>query len=233
MLSFLKRMVINPEGSDDRALDTYIHFDPIETEMELYPANGAPPKPILVGVPSWRAKNKFRNQVDDYLNMMKTEIERLSGFNMEQNNLFPEELCVLHKTPDRVVAIPKQALWVNMAYLFKHGWVPLRSNLGFALAVRGYRPQDYNMKLGGAKSSRHLWFQALDIYPGPNENTAENRFRLVNEAVRLYVESGKEHKIGLGIYGSKYSPSHIHLDAGWKQRNWGVASHFISKYRKR
>jgi len=97
--------------------------------------------------------------------------------------------------------------------------------MGVPLSLRGYRPPDYNKAVGGAPSSTHLWFAALDLYP-----PSADRSRLGLEGAKLYLKHSGE-AIGLGIYG-KPNPSDIHLDTGKSRRTWRETNYFLDKLKE-
>jgi len=89
--------------------------------------------------------------------------------------------------------------------------IALQRRFGKGLAISsGYRSPEYNAKVGGARKSRHMKGDAVDIPTG--DMSMAERLRLINTASELGFT-------GIGIYGDS-----IHLDTG-KRRAWGPSYH--------
>ncbi|MCH9680371.1 MAG: hypothetical protein K0V04_02970 [Deltaproteobacteria bacterium] len=128
------------------------------------------------------------------------------------------------------IAIPPPAYWPRMALTLREVFMPLREAMGVPLAVRGYRPPDYNRAVGGAPKSRHQAFEALDIRVAGSHSTAGRRRELAERTAALYRERGGALKLGFGAYGYPI-PGNVHVDTGHQRRAWRDASRFVSHQR--
>lgn len=210
----------------DSPLDPYEHVLPIHTQPDLVPANGYLTRAIAAGDPDKDPKVRtLLAELDAYL-------EHATGKTMQEMHTSARELCTMWKTPGQAVAIPHRSFWINMAYLLLHVWLPIRTEMGIPLWPRGFRPPDYNLRVGGAKLSKHIIFAALDIYVNQGDSDLETRTQLAFAGARVYMLSAQKIKMGLKVYGTVRNPSHIHVDAGqWKGRPWieGAAPAFIKQ----
>lgn len=167
------------------------------------------PQALWVGPPS-----EAESQLEDLEAFLEGELGARVGWTAR-------ELCTLPKTPGRHVAIPHRSLWANMipTLVVYHD---LRRELDVPFSLRGYRPPDYNRKVGGSRNSTHQWFGALDVYaPVPN------RQELARAAAR-YWHADPGLPLGLGIYGHPFS-SNIHIDVGLRRRTWAQAKTWIAE----
>lgn len=131
------------------------------------------------------------------------------------------EVTRLRKAPGTVYAIPPLSLWDRMLRTLRDVAEPLREVYGGPLRVlNGYRPTDYNEAVSGAKGSRHLYFEALDL-------TADDMQRLREVAADFFVENPTL-SIGLGLYRGN-----IHVDIGYRRRFWGSQQGEIAEARRR
>ena len=176
--------------------------------------SGAPPKPIAVGDPK-------DPELASLLQQMRDEWAS-SGVRVDWFD--PVELTTMRKAPGRPVAIPPREYWQRMARTLLVVQ-ELRAELGPLTVYNGYRPADYNKAVGGAKGSRHQWFEAVDMYPTSGE--AAQRRTLARAAALLFLRRGHELAMGFGVYGTN-TPS-VHVDTGHKRRTWGDAQHFIDQ----
>ena len=167
------------------------------------PKDGPPPDQIAVGQPSDPAIARWLDQLDAYLSR---EVPR-EGWSAR-------ELTTMPKAPGAPVAIPPRSLWGNMVPTLRL-LGELRRRMGNEpLALRAYRPPDYDRAVAGGGTSLHTYFAAIDIrHP--------DRRRLASTAARLVLDRPDE-SIGFGVYGAgpSGSPSNIHLDTGWRRRTW-------------
>jgi hypothetical protein len=119
------------------------------------------------------------------------------------------EVCKLRKAPTLTYAIPPLTLWDRMIRTLREVAEPLREAYGKPLRVlNGYRDSSYNTAVGGAKGSRHLYFEALDL-------TADDMPKLRRVVAVMYLERAAE-PIGVGLYRGN-----IHIDYGYRRRHWG------------
>ncbi len=161
-------------------------------------------RPIAVGVPG-----------DPKVAALLTEMNQFLAKNgVDTSVASAREFTLLPKTPEKVSAIPPREYWPAIATLLREVFVPLRKRMGMPLEIRGFRPVDYNAKVGGARYSRHIYATAMDIYVAPPNATTENKNRLKLEAASIYLNR-PDLKIGFGAYNSN-----VHLDWGWKRRTW-------------
>lgn len=222
-----------PLTHSDDPNDPYEHTDDIDVSGQFEPYNGELPKPIHAGIPrSTRGRPFAGDPTDALLIEMEAYFRTIHELDLDKHFISADELCTMPKTPGKACAIPHRMLWSNMAYLLKNVWVELREDLGVPLTVRAYRPPDYNAAVRGEKGSRHQWFQAMDIYVNTPQATLQRRKMLVEAAADIYITRGLQIKMGFGVYGSRSSPSHIHVDAGWQRRTWGEAAYFVSRKKK-
>lgn len=175
---------------------------PIKVYASEYPpGEGTPPGAWIVGFPG-----------DPEIDELLLEMEELFlDAGVPPIGWTAEEITRMPKAPGQPVAIPPPGMWPNMIPTLAL-YVELREEMGVPLALRGYRPPDYNEAVGGEDRSLHQWFAALDVYP----TSGEDRDLLGWEAAELFVDSDEE--VGLGIYG--VPPGNIHIDTGWRSRIW-------------
>ena len=80
------------------------------------------------------------------------------------------------------------------------------------LAGGGYRNADFNEKLDGAKSSRHLIAQAMDVRPLKSNNFGEIKvIKALTEKLLAEKLLKTESHLGIGIY-DRCEKSFIHID---------------------
>lgn len=169
-----------------------------------------PPDPIAVGVPGKDA------QVDALLSEMDAYFQQHGV-----RHFTALEVTLMRKTPSRSVAIPPRAYWGRMLRTLLAA-EDLRSDLGMPLhVIGGFRPSDYNKRVGGAAGSRHQWFEAIDALPQPSNG--QTRKQLALAAAKMHNERGTELKMGLGVYGGTTIPNNIHMDTGHQKRTWANA----------
>lgn len=128
-----------------------------------------------------------------------------------------------------VYAVPPRSAWPRMAYTILTVAQPLRAQLDLPFYIRGYRPPAYNAAVKGASRSRHMWFEALDLYIPSDLATPTRQRALALAAARLYTSRGAQTQMGLGVYDKDGNgiPSNIHVDAGFRHRSWREAPAFI------
>ena len=205
------------ESAEDDPADLRVVYDAIESadEDSLFKGNARSIKPVAVGVPSSRSGGLAGSPVDTWLVRLQLWLEKKLGFKLIDVHLFVEELCTMRKTAGRQCAVPHPILWPNMLFWIRNVWVTIRTAVGFPLQILNmYRPNDYNLAVGGAENSIHTKAGAGDLLPSDSYNTSKNRWVLVDSASDLAVNKGKELKMGFGVYGAPKAPSDIHLDAG-------------------
>ncbi|TGK35012.1 peptidase M15 [Leptospira gomenensis] len=101
-------------------------------------------------------------------------------------------------------AIPPRSLWPNILPTLRVIRDLIVPSIGSVTVVSGFRESEYNEKAGGAKSSRHRLFSALDMIP----DRKTDRHSLTDSLLELWQQKGSERKIGLGLY----SRNRFHID---------------------
>jgi hypothetical protein len=97
--------------------------------------------------------------------------------------------------------LPPRALWENIAPVAKAADLA-RAELGSAMRIlSAYRSPEYNLAVGGARFSRHLQFDALDL--APVNGQVATLHRILVRLRRAGIFTG-----GIGRY-----PSFVHIDA--------------------
>lgn len=91
----------------------------------------------------------------------------------------------------------------------------IRAELGVPLAVgNGYRPPAVNRAAGGASSSQHLYFRALDLdLVGDARRDRGIQEAFYRAAGAIYLDHGRELRMGLGLYRS-WGGTRVHIDCG-------------------
>lgn len=83
--------------------------------------------------------------------------------------------------------------------------------VGAVDVVSGYRTADYNARAGGARESRHLAFDAVDLVP----RGFATRLTLQPRLLSLWRRRGPAARLGLGLYGG----TRFHIDTH-RHRRW-------------
>lgn len=109
-------------------------------------------------------------------------------------------------------ALPPRRRYASITPLLRFIKDQLVPVTGPVRVASGFRTPRYNREAGGARRSRHLRFQALDLEP----HAASSRSELHQRLLRLWRRRGQRHKLGLGLYGG----TRFHLDVG-RYRRWG------------
>ncbi len=183
---------------------------------QILPGTGTPPPPLIVGFPDEPQVAVALDELDQFL----------SDHNVGSYT-DAEELTTMLKAPGQPVAVPAYSLWENMLPTL-WVWDQIRNEIQVPMALRAYRPADYNLAVGGAKNSLHQWFSELDIRISGEDNTSANRLALALAAARYYKQFGGEYDLGFGAYGSPV-PGNIHLDSGWKKRTWDDGAYYVNQ----
>jgi hypothetical protein len=108
-------------------------------------------------------------------------------------------------------AIPPRDQWsgiVPTLTVVRDEVVPLT---GPVEVMSGFRTEVYNSKAGGAKGSRHKWFEAVDMVPVQ----VWRRSALHGVLVPWWKAHGKRGAVGLGLYDGV----RFHVDTH-RYRNW-------------
>lgn len=132
------------------------------------------------------------------------------------------EVTKMRKTPGPSYAVPPRSYWPRMITTLQLVQ-RIRDDWGRPISVyNGYRPEDYNKAVGGAKGSRHQWFEAVDLLPqGDRDDFAQ----LV---ATYYVREGSAQNMGFGVYGKPGRVTGVHVDTHGK-RKWGEAGYYIAR----
>ncbi|MEH6472418.1 MAG: hypothetical protein V7752_14310 [Halopseudomonas sp.] len=121
----------------------------------------------------------------------------------------PQYLVLLQGTDWRlnqksVFVLPNKKNWDNMIRTVKLIEQQIIPVIGDLVPVSGERSEEYNAISGGAKSSKHLNFCAMDLVP---EKTIERKL-LHQKLLEIHRQIGPSHKMGLGLY----SGLRFHID---------------------
>lgn len=109
-------------------------------------------------------------------------------------------------------AIPPKKMWGNIVPLLHFIHDELIPLIGEIEVVSGFRTPTFNSLASGAKRSRHLYFQAVDIIP----KKSYSREELHSLLLQLWHQKGKKYQLGLGLYkGVRF-----HIDS-FGYRKWG------------
>jgi len=115
------------------------------------------------------------------------------------------------KVREPAYALPPRKYWPKILLtlqVLKNEIVPI---VGELEVVSGFRTHRYNRRAGGARSSRHMIFGALDIIPKNNITRGELHKRLL----KIWRIKGRQYKLGLGLY----SRTRFHVDTV-RYRRW-------------
>jgi hypothetical protein len=203
LLSFSADASDDDDGGED--------FDLELDDVAVQSVSSTPLEPIHKG-----SLSQMQPWLDQIGNM-------LASRGVDLDVLTPRELTHLQR--ESLYAIPPESYWeriVPAAKMFQE----LREHLGRPLAARAYRPPSYNASAKGAKGSRHMFFEAIDVRD--TSGTSEGKRELARAAAELYLNN-PESPIGLGIYG-KTAPS-IHIDGSWRRRTWADTKYWLDKVR--
>ncbi|NRA41478.1 MAG: hypothetical protein HRU21_04120 [Pseudomonadales bacterium] len=172
-----------------------LHFNDLVVQVQGYPV------PTLDAFMGWVIFNQAEAEYEAIIKQFE-----LSGITHEM----PLYLVLLQGTNWRLngksaFTIPDKADWPNMinTLLFIESY--LLPELGLLVPVSGDRTEEYNMISGGAKSSKHLSFCALDLVPVKTYARKDLHQRLR----KIHREVGKQFNIGLGLY----SGLRFHIDS--------------------
>jgi len=148
--------------------------------------------------------------VEPWLDALETYF-RSSGLTVR--HFSAREICNLPECPKPTISIPPRGLW-HCAVDSLRAFEEIRLELGSPIAIRGYRPPDYNAAVGGVRSSSHQWFAGFDL----RATDREARRELAEIVVRkLRTPWASEKKPGVGIYGFP-TARRVHIDAGVRSR---------------
>lgn len=127
----------------------------------------------------------------------------------------PREVCSMRKAKN-AIAIPPSKYWERIIPALKLA-EELRAIVGPLYVGNGYRPRDYNKAVGGSWRSQHIQFRALDL--DLIERGVVNQETFYEEACKIFLDRGKELKMGLGLY-RPWRGTRIHIDIGYSFRHW-------------
>jgi hypothetical protein len=164
--------------------------------------NGEPPEPLAVGQANDPEIDALLRQMDDLFTSSGVDLSHINA----------AAVTLMRKT-DGFHAIPPVEYWPRMAATLRYVFVPIRKALGVPIVITsGYRPPDYNKKVGGKPGSRHQFFEALDMV-APGHARAQ-----ALAAARVFVANGAPLHMGFIVYGTPDAPTNIHVDTGWRKR---------------
>jgi hypothetical protein len=107
--------------------------------------------------------------------------------------------------------IPPKEYWPRIVPVLKFIDRELKPAMGEFEVMSGYRTPSYNKSAGGAKNSRHQYFEALDLQPKRSLTRAETHALLDP----IWRAKGKAYNLGLGLYGGV----RFHVDT-YRYRTW-------------
>nr|WP_086938467.1 D-Ala-D-Ala carboxypeptidase family metallohydrolase [Thaumasiovibrio occultus] len=106
--------------------------------------------------------------------------------------------------------VPERADWYKMARTLKFIEQYVIPQTGPLIPVSGDRTAEYNQAAGGAPRSKHLTFCAVDLVPVESISRQD----LHRKLQAIYCQHGREHQMGLGLYGGV----RFHIDTcGYRQ----------------
>ncbi len=165
----------------------------------------------------------YRIKYSDYAEFARKEarpLARYEGWLSAQglSNVVPMEGLTRSATDWRrckgqAYAVPPQEYWPAIAptlRLLETEIIPL---VGPVRVDSGWRSPKINECVGGAKASKHMLYQALDLTP----LSAITREELIVRLCTFHRDHGAKYNMGLGIYkGTRF-----HIDTGGYRR-WGA-----------
>jgi uncharacterized protein YcbK (DUF882 family) len=107
--------------------------------------------------------------------------------------------------------IPPKEEWIRMIPTLLFIKKVIIPRLGKLQILSSYRTKQYNSKAGGAKGSKHLQFNALDLIPVQKFKREE----LHQILLAIWEQEGKKYSFGLGLY----SGLRFHVDTSG-HRKW-------------
>ena len=108
-------------------------------------------------------------------------------------------------------AIPPQQHWHNILPTLKFIKNELIPIVGDIQVVSGYRTKEYNKHAHGAKRSKHLQFNAVDLVP-VNYISREELHKIL---LSIWGKVGRKYNLGLGLY----TKTRFHIDTA-RFRKW-------------
>lgn len=174
---------------------------------------GQPPEPLIVG-------QRGNPEIEALLREMDDE------FSSQGVDLGVATAAEVTRMGSRH-GIPPRSTWLGMARTLREVFMPIRQQVGFPIRIGGYRSPEYNASLDGAPSSRHMWFEAIDM--NPTSGSAKDKRRVALAAAQLYRSRGSALRMGLGIYGYPTPRSGTHVDTGWKMRTWADSKMYLDQ----
>lgn len=197
-------------------------------ESERDPAEVEPtgfPDPIAVGF-------EDDPEIDALVREMQDEFVSRG---VDLNVISVAEVTRMRKAPGGPLAIPPRSWWPKMARTITEVYMPLRYEAGVPFNITsGYRPPDYNKavtcerEVNGecvewSRGSRHQGFEAIDFVPASGADA------IARSAAHLYLQRGRDLKMGLGIYG--WPATRLHIDTGHKRRTWENTRRYLDLVR--
>lgn len=108
-------------------------------------------------------------------------------------------------------AVPPRKMWPGMVKTLRVLRDDVIPQTGPVEVVSGFRTRVFNKCAGGAKSSRHLFFEAVDVVP----NRSWSRDDLHQTLDKVWTAGGRKTKLGLGLYAGV----RFHVDTH-RHRRW-------------
>jgi len=118
-----------------------------------------------------------------------------------------------------ITGVPPSKMWPNIIPTIAVAQ-ELRNRMGHPLIVgNGYRPKALNKRVGGARRSKHITFQALDLDLPMDRRSRANQELFYASAVEIFLDFGIKLKMGLGLY-RHWRGTRVHIDTGCRRRYW-------------
>lgn len=108
-------------------------------------------------------------------------------------------------------AIPPEPEWPHVVPTLRLVRGEVVPAVGPVEVVSGYRTREYNERAGGARASRHLAFDAVDLAPAGELQRARLHQRLDG----VWRGPGRRRRMGLGLYAG----TRFHVDTH-RHRRW-------------
>ena len=165
----------------------------------------------------------YRVKYSDYAEFARKEARPLAKYDrwlLEQglSGVVPMEGLTRSATDWRkckgqAYAVPPREYWPAIAPTLRLLETEIKPLVGPVRVDSGWRSPKINECVGGAKASKHMSYQALDLSP----LSPITRDELIVRLCKFHRDHGAQYNMGLGIYkGTRF-----HIDTGGYRR-WGA-----------
>jgi len=180
------------------------------SERDIYPING---DSAFHGVPT-------EKEFSDFISIQSNKEKFFEFRRFLQENQVDGVIPTQHlyrqgtdwsKLNAEPYAVPPQHHWRNILptlEFIKKELIPL---IGDIQVVSGYRTDAYNEHAHGAKRSKHLQFNAVDLIP-VNRMSREELHKIL---LTIWGKVGRKYNLGLGLYNK----TRFHIDTA-RFRKW-------------